>query len=317
MSYLDYFPGARRDELVRIRSEKSNWIRQEKKGFLRFRDPSESVRHLHASRCDFSGDIVRIGREDDISPEDRNRVFNILRGFMPWRKGPFRIFGIDIDAEWRSERKWNRLLPELPSLENKIVADIGCNNGYYMFRMAHHKPKLVLGFEPYVQHYYTFRTLNGFAGRENLNIDLLGVEHIDLFPECFDVVFLLGIIYHRPSPLDTLSNILAALKPGGTLLLESQAIPGDEPIALFPEKTYAKAPGTWFIPTGACLANWLKRTGFRDVRFFCRHPMSSEEQRRTEWMNFESYEDFIDKESSHLTIEGYPAPWRAFFKAIK
>ena len=317
MSYLDFFPSARRDELVRIRTEKKDWVNQTKKGFLRFREPSESVRHLRASLCDFSGDIVQIGRENDISPEERNKVFKVMRSFMPWRKGPFNVFGIDIDAEWRSERKWNRLLPEIPSLKNKIVADIGCNNGYYMFRMAHYQPKLVLGFEPYVQHFYTFRTLNGFAAQENLAIDLLGVEHIELFPECFDVIFLLGIIYHRPSPLDTLRDIFTALKPGGTLLLESQAIPGNEPIALFPEKTYAKVPGSWFIPTGTCLAHWLARTGYSDIQLFNSHPMSPEEQRRTEWMNFESYEDFIDKESSELTIERYPAPWRVFLKAIK
>lgn len=317
MNYLDYFPSACRDELVAVQTKKHEWVNQAKKGFLKYREPSESVSHLRAGSCDFSGDTVRIGEPDDISLNEREKVFNVLKGFMPWRKGPFNIFGIDIDAEWRSERKWNRLLPELPSLENKIIADIGCNNGYYMFRMAHHEPKLVLGFEPYVQHYYTFNTLNGFAGRDNLAIDLLGVEHIDLFPDSFDVIFLLGIIYHRPSPIDTLRDIFTALKPGGTIILESQAIPGEEQIALFPEKTYAKVPGSWFIPTGSCLVNWLKRTGYRDVQLFCRHPMSSAEQRRTEWMIFESYEDFIDKESSELTIEGYPAPWRVFLKAIK
>ena len=317
MDYLDFFPYAKRAELERVGAEKKNWIDQPKKGFLRFREPSESLGHLRASWCDFSGDTIRIGKEDDLSKEDRNRVFDVMRTFMPWRKGPFQVFGIDIDAEWRSERKWNRLAPHLPSLENKVIADIGCNNGYYMFRMAHHHPRLVLGFEPYVQHYYTFRTLNGFAGQNNLKIDLLGVEHIALFPESFDVIFLLGIIYHRPSPLETLRDIFSALKPGGTLLLESQAIPGEAPIALFPEKTYAKVPGSWFIPTGACLANWLARTGFNSIELFCQHPMNAEEQRKTDWMIFESYEDFIDKERSELTIEGYPAPWRVFLKAKK
>jgi len=290
---------------------------QRKNGFLRYREPSESVRHLRASWCDFAGDMVRIGRAEEINPDERQQVLQVMRSFMPWRKGPFNVFGIDIDAEWRSERKWNRLRPELPDLADKVIADIGCNNGYYMFRMAPCRPRLVLGFEPYIQHYYTFRTLNGFAGQDNLHIDLLGVEHLNLFPECFDVIFLLGIIYHRPSPIEALRDIYAALKPGGTLVLESQAIPGEDPVALFPARTYAKVPGTWFVPTGACLQNWLKRTGFRDINLFCSHPMSSAEQRRTDWMSYESYEDFIDKEHPALTIEGYPAPRRVFLKAKK
>ena len=32
-----------------------------------------------------------------------------LRGLHPWRKGPFSLFGVDIDTEWRSDFKWDRL----------------------------------------------------------------------------------------------------------------------------------------------------------------------------------------------------------------
>jgi len=317
MNYLDFFPTARHDRITKLHTEKQKWVNQPKKGFLRYRKPSESVRHLRASWCDFSGDTVTIGKPGDISRDELARVHSVMRTFMPWRKGPFNVFGIEIDAEWRSERKWDRLLEEMPELKDKVIADIGCNNGYYMFRSAFHKPRFVLGFEPYVQHYFTFRTLNSFASLAHLEIDLLGVEHIHLFPDCFDIIFLLGIIYHRPSPIETLRDIFASLKPGGTLLIESQAIPGDQPVALFPEQTYAKVPGSWFIPTGACLINWLKRTGFSNIRLFCSHPMSSAEQRKTDWMIFESYEDFIDKEYSTLTIEKYPAPWRVYIKAEK
>ena len=317
MDLLTSFPKADTDRLRTLLAEKSLWINQEKKGFLRYRSLLQAVQHLRASSCDFSSDVVRIGTEADVTPDEQRLVYQTLRGFKPWRKGPFSVFGIDIDAEWRSERKWNRLIPELPDLEGKIVADIGCNNGYYLFRMAHHQPALVLGFEPYVQHYYTFNTLNTFAGQRHLQVELLGIEHLNLFPESFDVIFCLGILYHRPSPVEALRDLHAALKPGGWLIVESQAIPGNEPVALFPQSTYAKVPGTWFVPTASCLYNWMVRTGFRDVRMFYEHAMSSEEQRRTAWMDFESYEDFIDKENPALTIEGYPAPRRVFFKAAK
>lgn len=317
MELLDYFPNARADELRLVLSAKAAWVNQDKKGFLRYRSLLHTVAHLRASSCDFSNDVVRIGTNQDLSSGEQQTVQQVLRGFMPWRKGPFSVFGIEVDAEWRSERKWNRIVPELPDLRNTIIADIGCNNGYYMFRMAQHRPSFVLGFEPYVQHYYTFNTLNAFAGQDRLRTELLGIEHLPLFPECFDVIFCLGILYHRPSPLDALRDLHTALRPGGTLFIESQAIPGDDPVALFPLSTYAKVPGTWFVPSAPCLHNWLARTGFRNVRLFHDHAMSSEEQRRTPWMTFESYEDFIDKDNPALTIEGHPAPRRVFFKAEK
>lgn len=317
MQLCDYFPQADHDQLGRILAQKEAWITQEKKGFLRYRRPIAEISHLQASCCDFSTDVVRIGSATDISDLERHRLHGVLRGLSPWRKGPFSIFDIEIDAEWRSERKWNRLLPELPDLTGKIIADIGCNNGYYMFRMVPYQPALVLGFEPYVHHYFTFNLLNTFADQANLRVELLGIEHLTLFPESFDVIFCMGILYHRPSPIGALQDLFTALKPGGWLMVESQAIPGQESIALFPEHTYAKVPGTWFVPTATCLHHWLNRAGFQQVQCFCQHDMSSEEQRRTAWMEFESYQDFIDKDNPGLTIEGYPAPRRVFFKATK
>jgi tRNA (mo5U34)-methyltransferase len=305
------------DTITAEHKARQKWVNQQKKGFLRYREPCLFLSQYQAEELVFDEDIVTIGSATELEDTERKQIHDNLRAFMPWRKGPFSVFGTDIDAEWRSERKWQRLAPELPDLQNKVVADIGCNNGYYMFRMVPYQPKVVIGFEPSVQHYYCFQSLRNMAGLTNFHIDLLGVEHIGLFPETFDVIFLLGIIYHRPSPIDVLKDILAALKPGGTLLLESQAIPGKEPFALFPEKTYAKVPGTYFVPTGKCLKNWMLRAGFKQVRLFHSHPMTSAEQRRTEWMTFESFSDFIDPEDSSLTVEGHPAPCRVFLSGLK
>ncbi|THB75712.1 MAG: tRNA 5-methoxyuridine(34)/uridine 5-oxyacetic acid(34) synthase CmoB [Desulfobulbaceae bacterium] len=318
MNYIKHFaPQKTRTEIIRLHQQKQRWVNQQKKGFLRFRTPYQAISAYQSSRVCCDHDLVRLGDPDEITLQQRQEITEHLRAFMPWRKGPFSIFGIDIDSEWQSGRKWQRIEPHLPVLNNKVIADIGCNNGYYMFRMTPYKPQFVLGLEPSVQHYYCFKALNSIAGFDNLEIDLLGVEHIHLFPEVFDVIFLMGVIYHRSSPVEVLRELLAALKPGGTIILESQAIPGDEPIALFPEKTYAKVPGTYFVPTGTCLQNWMIRAGFGDVELFCSHPMNSDEQRRTEWMIFESYEDFIDPGNPSLTIEGYPAPCRVFLKGTK
>jgi len=314
--YLDLLPSANHQEIRARRDHNATLLASKKKGIVRFREPLESVAHLRARSLDVSGDVVRIGTAAELSPTDRQTVHDALHAFMPWRKGPFAVFGIDIDAEWRSQRKWQRLLPVLPDLADKVVADIGSNNGYYLFRMAHHKPRLAIGFEPYLQHYFAFQTLNSLAGLDNLHTELLGVEQVGLYANCFDVVFLMGILYHRVSPIDCLREVRQAMRPGGTLIVESQAIPGDEPVALFPKKTYAKVPGTYFVPTGVCLKNWMLRAGFTEVEIFCSHPMSSDEQRRTDWMTFESYADFIDPGDPTRTIEGYPAPLRVFVKGI-
>ncbi len=318
MNYLTALPPSPYlDLLTAEQQKKQQWVKQNKKGFLRYREPCQALSRYRAEHVHCSDETVVIGHADELSGKDRTTVEQHLKAFMPWRKGPFSVFGTAIDAEWRSEKKWQRLLPKLPDLQDKVIADIGCNNGYYMFRMSPYHPRMVVGFEPSVQHYYCFQALRNMAGLNNLHIDLLGVEHVGLLPDTFDVIFLMGVIYHRSSPLDVLKDIHRALKPGGTLLLESQAIPGEEPYALFPEKTYAKAPGTYFIPTGSCLLFWMQRAGFHNSELFCSHPMSRGEQRKTPWMTFESYTDFLDPTNSSRTIEGYPAPCRVFLSAVK
>ncbi|MBU0682131.1 MAG: tRNA 5-methoxyuridine(34)/uridine 5-oxyacetic acid(34) synthase CmoB [Proteobacteria bacterium] len=314
--YYQLLPKANHTELLKRQQENIKRLTSLKKGIRSLRERADCLPHLKAAHLDFSGDAVTIGKADEISLADRDKLLAALKEFMPWRKGPFSIFGVDIDAEWRSNRKWDRLLPVLPDLKDKVIADVGSNNGYYMFRMQHYNPKLVVGFEPYLHHYFTFRMLNGFAGCSNLELELLGVEDLGLFTESFDVVFLMGILYHRISPVDCLKEIKKAMTPGGTLIVESQAIPGQEPVALFPEGRYAKVPGTYFVPTGTCVKNWMIRAGFSQVEIFCSHEMNSDEQRRTDWMDFESYTDFIDPQNPALTVEGYPAPLRVFLKGI-
>ena len=315
--YLRELPRRSRRELGEILAGHDSLLASNKKGVIRYRELCDRIADLRACHLDLDRAAVSIGRAAELDSGERARLHRVLRGFMPWRKGPFNLFGIEIDAEWRSNRKWERLQPVLPELSDRVIADIGCNNGYYMFRLAARQPRLVLGFEPLLHHHFTFRALNGMAGCRNLRSELLGVERLGLFENFFDLVLLMGILYHRISPVEVLRDCHRALKQGGLLIVESQAIPGEEPVSLFPESTYAKVPGTWFVPTAACLLNWLKRAGFAQAELFCRHPMDATEQRRTEWMTFESFADFMDPADPNRTVEGYPAPWRVFIKAVK
>ncbi|MBU1710848.1 MAG: tRNA 5-methoxyuridine(34)/uridine 5-oxyacetic acid(34) synthase CmoB [Proteobacteria bacterium] len=316
-NYIEYLNTPHQEKIRLLQEENDKWLALPKKGITRYLEPLRELSHIRAKHLDVSGDVVKIGARDELTSADQQKIHTAMRNFMPWRKGPFEIFGLEIDSEWQSQRKWNRVLPVLPDLEGKIIADIGCNNGYYMFRMAAFKPKYVIGFEPYLHYYFTFKTLNTFAGLDNLFIERMGVEQIGLFENSFDVVFLMGILYHRSSPVETLKDIFTAMRPGGTLIVESQGIPGNDPMAIFPEERYAKVPGTYFVPTAACLKNWMTRSGFTEVEIFDHHPMTNTEQRRTQWMEFESYDDFIDPKDPTRTIEGYPAPIRVYLKGKK
>ena len=60
---------------------------------------------------------------------------------------------------------------------------------------------------------------------------------------------------------------------------------------------------------------WLERVGFTDVKLVDINQTTVEEQRTTHWMPYQSLSDFLDPSNSNLTIEGYPAPKRAFFTA--
>ena len=160
MEYLSSLaPSPFTESIITEHKARQKWVNQQKKGFLRYRNPCSFLSRFKAGTLEFNQDLVTIGSGEEVGEKDREQIRENLRAFMPWRKGPFSVFGIDIDAEWRSEKKWQRLVPELPDLRDKVIADIGCNNGYYMFRMVPYQPKVVVGFEPSVQHYYCFQAL--------------------------------------------------------------------------------------------------------------------------------------------------------------
>ena len=118
------------------------------------------------------GDVVTIS-----ASLDEDKINSTAKLLMPWRKGPFEIGTTYIDTEWRSNIKYNLLRPYF-NLKNKRVADIGCNNGYYLFRMQEDNPKSLVGFDPSPIYKTQFDFLNHFIKSE-IVYELLGVEHLE------------------------------------------------------------------------------------------------------------------------------------------
>lgn len=246
---------------------------------------------------------------------DRGGFQQHLKQMIPWRKGPFDLFGEHIDAEWRSDLKWERIRKQVGPLQGKVVLDIGCNNGYFLFQMAKQKPKYLLGIDPVIPYKCQFDFVNSFSKLPNTEFGLFGVSELAHFERVFDVVFCLGIIYHHPDPVGILKTIYNAMKPGGLLVVESQGIASDQPVFLFPENKYLGAPGHWFLPSQSALQNIVRRSGFQYVETFFSTKLDPTEQRRSVYSPHESLTDFLDPLDSDKTVEGYPAPWRHYLKA--
>jgi tRNA (mo5U34)-methyltransferase len=238
-----------------------------------------------------------------------------LHQLHPWRKGPYRLFGIDIDTEWRSDWKWDRVQPHLSPLADRKVLDVGSGNGYHGWRMQGEGAEFVLGIDPTILFVMQYQMIRKYIGQTNHYVVPAGIEHLPKDLGFFDTVFSMGVLYHRRSPIDHLLELRDCLRPGGELVLETLIIDGDLGQVLMPESRYAKMRNVWFLPSIDTMLLWLQRSGFHNARCVDVNVTSVEEQRVTEWMSFESLADFLDPEDNSKTIEGYPAPKRAVFIA--
>lgn len=269
-----------------------------------------------SARKDFSNPVVTIGDPKELDQDGKKSITQAIEAFVPWKKGPFNLFGNEIDAEWRSDLKWERLRSHT-NLNGKTVADIGCHNGYFMLRMLEENPAQIIGIEPVSKHWYGFQLFQRFVQDPRLYFELLGVEHMHLWEDHFDVVYCLGILYHHTDPIGLLRKINTSMKTGGELVIDCQGIPGDEDICLFPKGRYAKARGIWWLPTLNALKNWLTRSRFRNIQVIHAAPLDQEEQRSSAQAPIDSLGEFLDPNDSSRTIEGYPAPWRFYIKCLK
>ena len=239
-----------------------------------------------------------------------------LMALHPWRKGPFELFGTHIDTEWRSEMKWDRLLPHIHSLQNRLILDVGCGNGYHCWRMLGAGAQRVIGIDPSVKCICQFQAIKGFTG-DALPIDVLplGIQQMPDKLQGFDSVFSMGVLYHRKSPMDHLQALRDLLRPGGQLVLETLVVDGPTGMALVPEARYAKMRNVWFLPSPTTLISWLAKIGFDNPRLVDSNITSSTEQRSTEWMTYHSLRDFLHPDGSGNTAEGHPPPTRGIFIA--
>ena len=240
-------------------------------------------------------------------------IKEIALNLKPWRKGPFKIDELFIDTEWQSFIKFDILKPFMSEIKDKIVADVGCNNGYYMFKMLEFSPKQIVGFDPSVKYHLQFKLINTLI-KTNIKYELLGVEDLPNYALKFDVIFCLGVIYHRSDPVKMLKDLKKSLNPNGIVFLDTMYIESEEEIALVPQNTYSKIPNIYFVPSIKALRNWCLRAGFKEIEVLATKKTDKKEQRKTAWIDSYSLENFLDPKDENLTCEGYEAPKRVYVR---
>lgn len=277
----------------------------------------EQIPVLTTQHRQLNSSVVAIGKAGDIDRETQNKLCAELKKLQPWRKGPFSLFGVDIDSEWHSDWKWDRLKNHIAPLQKRTVLDVGCGNGYHSWRMLGAGAKMVIGIDPGLRNVIQFQAIRRLHGESQVYVLPLALEDLSSQLNLFDSVFSMGVLYHRRSPFDHLLQLKDCLRPGGELILETLVIQGSKNQVLVPEDRYAKMRNVWFIPSTDTLQSWLTRCGFTNIHLIDVSKTTIEEQRSTEWMQSQSLQDFLQVDNPGLTVEGLPAPVRAIILANK
>ncbi|MDA1074038.1 MAG: tRNA 5-methoxyuridine(34)/uridine 5-oxyacetic acid(34) synthase CmoB [Proteobacteria bacterium] len=228
-----------------------------------------------------------------------------LRALHPWRKGPFNLFGIQVDTEWHSDWKWQRVAPHVGSLKGQRILDVGCGNGYFGWQMLSAGADLVVGIDPTLVFVMQHLAINKYL-RSAANW-VIPARFEETPGALFDTVFSMGVLYHRKDPVEHLQRLAGFTAPGGRVVVETLI----SETGFTPRDRYARMSNVWHIPSAAQLVQLMTHAGFSDVQIVDITPTTVLEQRSTDWMRFESLSEALDPADPARTVEGYPAPLRA------
>ena len=246
--------------------------------------------------------------------EESEQLRSLLMELKPWRKGPFQINDISIDSEWLSNEKWERFKELNISLDGKNILDVGSGNGYYAFRMLGEGASKILCLEPNLMHVSQFAAINRMMSSESIRMVPERLDDTALMTATFDIVFSMGLLYHQRNPSKHINDLKEMVKEGGKLIIETIILPDECGLFLEPDLSrYASMPNVHFVHSDiGC------KTLFEESKLFLRNESlaiktTNQEQRKTKWMPFKSFESALNPKNNNETIEGYPAPKRKFY----
>jgi len=184
------------------------------------------------------------------------------------------------------------------SWNNLNCLDVACNEGYFSFELCKRGVNRVLGFDARSTNIKKANFLKNYFGFKNLEFfidDINSIDHTKL--EKFDVVFLLGLLYHVENPmmiLRKIRNLTKTLCIIDTQItrfnekitmgwgLKDQTEETFDSIGLVEEKTFehsitGSVTGLSFVPNKSALLKMLKYAGFNEVEILPPIPNSHEQ----------------------------------------
>jgi tRNA (mo5U34)-methyltransferase len=184
--------------------------------------------------------------------------------------------GIVTPGESDTGRGLPRLrLPE--RLDGLSVLDIGAWDGFYSFEAKRRGAARVLATDSYSWNGPGWGSKAGFRlARQALGLDVedLDIDVMELSPDrvgTFDVVLLLGVLYHLKDPITAVER--AASVTGRLLVVETVANFGWLPVPtarLFVGSELNSDDTNWWALNPVALRALLRHNGFRDVRIVYR-----------------------------------------------
>lgn len=161
------------------------------------------------------------------------------------------------------------------NFKGKKVLDVGACDGLWSFEAEKRGASKVYSID-YIQFidfaYKTTYQLAHEALGSNAHyypdVSVYDVERLNI--NDFDVIIFCGVYYHLKNPLLALAKLRKVLKTGGRIIIEGPIINDSEQVfaRFYYHKLYSDHISNWWVPSRACLPEWVECSFFDIVEKF-------------------------------------------------
>ena len=178
--------------------------------------------------------------------------------------GRFRVEGLLLDSYLTIAGGFDRFGWWPQHLDGLALADVGCFSGGLSLLAAQRGARVVYAVDEIPEHLEQCRVLVDALAETRVIPVLRSVYDLskDIAPHSLDIIVLSGVLYHLSDMLVGLHALRELLKPGGTLLIESNGVDDAQHSYANFGRFYA---GMWWQPTGLCIADMCEYMGYERV----------------------------------------------------